>query len=88
MKEFSIISITLCSVNCLLVCFFFAGKVQICFDLIFHGQLCNWMTGLEADLNTLRKQFEPKLMLVPNGFARVLVLCMLVFFGSDLRYVI
>ena len=70
------------------LCFFFRGRSKICFDLRFHGQLCNWMTGLEADLNTLRKQFEPKLMLVPNGFACVLVLCMLVCFGSDLRYVI
>lgn len=66
------ISISLCWVNCLVVwccVFIFAGKVPIWFNLRFHvGQLCNWMkTGLESDLNTLRKQFEPKLMLVLNG---------------------
>ena len=74
----------------LLLCADFAGKVPIWFNLRFHvGQLCNWMkTGLESDLNTLRKQFEPKLMLVLNDspLPVFFVLGILIFFGSDLRY--
>ena len=73
-----------------LLCSFLRGRSLSWFNLRFHlGQLCNWMmTGLESDLNTLRKQFEPKLMLVPNGspLPVFFVLGILIFFGGDLRY--